>query len=105
MYAVIEIKGQQLVVRQGDLVRIPLVAEAEAGQTLEADRVLLVRSQESTLIGTPQVEGAVVHLEVLGHGRNRKITVFKKKRRKKYRRTRGHRQGYTEAVVARIAAA
>jgi large subunit ribosomal protein L21 len=105
LYAIIEIKGRQLVVREGDIVRIPYDGELEAGNTVKADRVLLVRDDKTTKIGNPEITGASVSLEVTGPGRERKILVYKKKRRKKYRRRQGHRQQYTEAVVARIAAA
>jgi large subunit ribosomal protein L21 len=54
-------------------------------------------------LGTPFVEGARVQAEILGHGRARKILVFKKKRRNKYRRLQGHRQGYTEIRIKGIA--
>ena len=105
MYAIIEIKGRQLIVREGDVVRIPYDGELESGKTVKADRVLLVRDDKSTKIGSPDIAGASVSLEVTGPGRERKIIVYKKKRRKKYRRKQGHRQQYTEAVVAKIAAA
>ncbi len=102
MYAVIEVKGRQLVVREGDVVRLPFYNDLEAGKKFDADRVLLLREEKSTDIGTPEVAGAKVSLEVLGHGRDRKVTVYKKKRRKKYRRLAGHRQHYTEAVVTGV---
>jgi large subunit ribosomal protein L21 len=105
LYAIIEIKGRQFVVREGDIVQIPFDSELEAGKTVKADRVLLVRDDKTTKIGSPDIAGASVSLEVTGSGRDRKILVYKKKRRKKYRRKQGHRQQYTEAVVARIAAA
>ncbi len=105
MYAVIEVKGRQMVVRDGDIVRIPFYGELEAGKTFKADRVLLIRKEKSTKIGTPVVSGASVSLEVLGHGRDRKVTVLKKKRRKNYRRIHGHRQKYTEAVITSIKSA
>ena len=102
MYAVIEVKGSQLVVREGDVVRVPYNGELEAGITFDAHRVLLLRQEKNTDIGTPEIEGAKVSLEVLRHGRDRKVTVLKKKRRKKYRRTQGHRQRYTEALVTGV---
>jgi len=105
VYAVIEIKSSQMVVREGDVVRIPYHEDLEAGKTLKADRVLLIRTDKKAKIGTPMVSGASVSLEILGHGRNRKVTVIKKKRRKNYRRITGHRQRYTEAVVTAIRAA
>jgi large subunit ribosomal protein L21 len=105
VYAVIEIKGRQLVVREGDVVRLPYDAGLDSGSTMNADRVLLVRDDKKTTVGQPDVSGVTVSLEVLGDGRDRKVLVYKKKRRKKYRRLSGHRQKYTEALVSRIAAA
>jgi large subunit ribosomal protein L21 len=105
VYAVIEVKSRQMVVREGDVVRIPYHEDMEAGKTLKADRVLLIRTDKKAKIGTPEVSGASVSLEILGHGRDRKVTVVKKKRRKNYRRITGHRQQYTEAVVTEIEAA
>ena len=102
MYAVIEVKGRQMVVSEGDVVRIPYHDGLEAGKNMDADRVLLLRSEKDTVIGTPEVSGASVSLEILGHGRDRKVTVYKKKRRKKYRRVIGHRQRFTEAVVTQV---
>jgi len=102
VYAVIEIKGLQMIVAEGDVIRIPFHDGLEAGTKVEADRVLLLRSGEDTVVGTPEVSGASVSLEILGHGRDRKVTVLKKKRRKNYRRVIGHRQRYTEAVVTQV---
>ena len=105
MYAVIEVKSRQMVVREGDIIRIPSHGDLEAGKTLKADRVLMIRTDKKAMIGIPEVSGASVSLEILGHGRDRKVTVVKKKRRKNYRRITGHRQQYTEAVVSAIKAA
>jgi len=102
VYAVIEVKGSQLVVREGDVVRVPYNGDLEAGKKFDADRVLLLRGENNTDIGTPEITGAKVSLEVLRHGRDRKVTVLKKKRRKNYRRIQGHRQRYTEALVTGV---
>ena len=104
MYAVIEHKGTQLVVREGDVVRLPFDGDLEPGKALKADRVLLLSDEEKTKVGRPEVSGATVSFEVLRHGRARKVLVYKKKRRKNYRRKAGHRQRFTEAVVSKIAA-
>ena len=105
MYAVIEIKGLQMVVSEGDVIRIPFHDGLEAGTKVDADRVLLLRGEKDTAIGTPEVPGANVSLEILGHGRDRKVTIVKKKRRKRYRRLIGHRQRFTEAVVTKVTTA
>jgi large subunit ribosomal protein L21 len=104
VYAVIEHKGSQLVVREGDVVRLPYDADLEPGKSFKADRVLLIGGDKKAKVGRPEVSGASVSFEVLDHGRARKVLVYKKKRRKDYRRKTGHRQHFTEAVVSKIAA-
>lgn len=102
MYAVVDIKGEQVIMREGEKVRIPFQAGLEEGATLELDRVLLIQTDKGTKVGSPLIEGAKVSLEVAGPVRDRKVLVYKKKRRKNYRRRAGHRQVYTEAVVSKI---
>ena len=72
------------------------------GDVVEIQRVLLLANEGKVQTGNPLVEGATVKAEVLGHGRDKKIRVFKMKRRKKYRRTQGHRQAFTELRVTEI---
>ena len=98
MYAVVEIAGQQVKVQEGDRIRVSRL-KAEAGETLTLDRVLLVSKDGETSIGRPQVDGAAVEASVLGHGKHDKITIFKMKRRKGYRRKNGHRQPFTELRI------
>ena len=100
MYAVVNIAGHQVKVDKGQRLRVPRL-QAEEGSTQEFTDVLLVSGDE-TKIGSPTVEGASVSATVVGHGRGDKIVVFKKKRRKKYRRRTGHRQDYTEIRVEDI---
>jgi len=104
VYAVIEHKGSQFVVREGDVVRLPFDGDLEPGKSFKADRVLLISGEKNTSVGQPEVSGASVSFEVLGRGRARKVLVYRKKRRKNYRRRAGHRQNFTEAVVSKIAA-
>ena len=98
MYAVVEISGSQMKVEEGDRVRVPRL-QADAGEKIVFDRVLLVSRDGDTLVGTPQVENAAVEARVLEHGLGRKITVFKMKRRKGFRRKNGHRQPFTELQI------
>jgi len=100
--AVVRIQDMQFRVSEDDLIRVPLL-EAEVGATLEFDEVLLVGGDE-TRVGTPLVEGAKVTAEVVEQGKADKIIVFKKKRRKDYRRTQGHRQPYTALRITGIQA-
>jgi len=103
MYAVVEVAGQQVKVQEGDRIRVSRL-KAEAGESLTLDRVLLVSKDGETSVGRPQVDGASVEASVLGHGKHDKITVFKMKRRKGYRRKNGHRQPYTELRIDGISA-
>ncbi len=103
MYAVVDIAGSQYKVREGDNIRVPRL-DAEEGASLTLPRVLLVGGGDEIKVGTPQVEGAAVEARVTGHGRADKIIVFKMKRRKNYRRKKGHRQPYTELQIEKIVA-
>jgi len=96
-YAVIETGGTQFRVQKGEMLRVPTIT-AEIGSTLEL-KPLAVSDGEKVVIGSPLVDSALVRCSVIEHGRGRKILVFKFRRRKHYRRTHGHRQGYTTIRV------
>ncbi|MDJ0523432.1 MAG: 50S ribosomal protein L21 [Planctomycetota bacterium] len=100
MYAVINDRGKQYTVKAGERLRVDLM-NAEPGSEVVFDRVLLVGGDE-VRVGRPVVDGASVKGTVLGEHKDRKIIVFKKKRRKKYRRKQGHRQRYTDVQVNEI---
>ncbi len=101
MYAIVEIAGKQFRVEKDAQVKVPLLA-SEVGKKVEFEKVLLVSDDSGVKIGTPVVEGAKVSAEVLEHGREKKIIVFKKKRRKGYRKKRGHRQHFTRIKIEDI---
>lgn len=101
MYAVVKIKNQQYRVSTDLTLQVPLFAN-EVGDTLNFNEVLMVSDGDDVKVGNPTIEGASVAAEVLSHGRSRKIVVFKKKRRKNYRRKNGHRQQYTEIKITGI---
>ncbi|HET9949098.1 MAG TPA: 50S ribosomal protein L21 [Longimicrobiales bacterium] len=104
-YAVFSTGGKQFRAEPGARLRIPTL-EAEPGTSVVFDRVLLAGDGQDTVqVGTPIVEGASVKAEVLRHGRADKVIVFKRKRRKNYRRKQGHRQGFTEIRVEDVALA
>ena len=107
MYAVIKTGGKQYRVAQGDVIKVERLA-GEVGQTIAFEHVLMVGSDgEGTgpRIGTPLVDGAQVTAEVLEQAKAPKVIVFKKKRRKNYRRKRGHRQLQTVLRIHDIALA
>ncbi len=101
MYAVIKTGGKQYVVNEGDTIKVEKLT-GEVGSTIEVGSVLAVGVGESVKIGTPTVEGASVKAEVLEHDRDKKIIVFKKKKRKGYSRKQGHRQDYTSLKISEI---
>ncbi|HEX6800648.1 MAG TPA: 50S ribosomal protein L21 [Ktedonobacterales bacterium] len=103
MYAVIETGGKQYRVSPGQTVEVELLA-AEPGTSVALDRVLLVSADGNTLVGTPIVPGAKVVGTVAREGRGPKIIVFKYKSKKRYRRTKGHRQDYTYLTITDIQA-
>ena len=101
MYAIIQTGGKQHWVEPGETIRVEQL-DAEIGEDIQFDDVLLVVNDKETLIGTPHVENSPVYAKVLDHGRGEKIKVVKMKRRKNYRRTQGHRQNYTELEILGI---
>ena len=101
MYAIIETGGKQVRVKPGIKIRVEKL-KAEVGENFQFDNVLLVAGDSETLVGNPHVESMPVIGKVLDHGRGDKIRVIKMKRRKNYRRTQGHRQGYTELQIVSI---
>lgn len=99
--AVIETGGKQYEVAPGSIVRVERL-EVPENETFETDKVLLVRTPDQILVGTPYVPGAKVIAKVLKHGRGKKIIVFKFKPKKRYMRKKGHRQWFTELRVEQI---
>lgn len=104
MYAVFQTGGKQFRAEPGVRLRIPTL-DVEPGESVTFEHVLLAGDGEagSVQIGTPTVDGASVKAEVLRHGRADKIIVFKRKRRKGYRKKQGHRQNFTEIRIDDVA--
>jgi large subunit ribosomal protein L21 len=98
-YAIVDIGGFQHRVSPGDRIR---VQRLEGTGSITLDKVLLVRENGAVKVGRPYVEGAAVTAKVLQEEKGRKVLVFKKKIRKQYRRTRGHRQIYTSLLIGKI---
>ena len=92
MYAVIETGGKQVRVEEGDVVDVERVAGAESGEDVFFDRVLMIGGEGEAEVGEPVIDGARVRASLVTDLRGPKIIVFKFKRRKGYRRRRGHRQ-------------
>lgn len=103
MYAIVEIAGQQFKVQKDMTVYVHRLADAE-GANVNFDKVLLVDNNGSVKVGAPVVEGASVTGKVLAHLKGDKVLIFKKKRRKGYRRLNGHRQAFTKIKIEDIKA-
>jgi large subunit ribosomal protein L21 len=98
--AIIRAGGKQFSVEMGATVRVPSLKQ-DVGASVDLE-VLSTTIDNKTMVGAPLVEGAKVSATVVDHGRAPKIIVFKKKRRKHYKRTQGHRQGYTTLKIDSI---
>ena len=103
MYAIIRTGGKQYRVRKGDVVRVERL-EGEVGTTVTLEDVLLIGGEGEPRLGGPRVEGASVVGTVVEQGRDAKVRVFKYKKRKHYRRTRGHRQSFTAVRIDAVRA-
>lgn len=99
-FAIIRSGGKQFRVEKGAKVRVPSL-KGEVGASVDLE-VLASADGKDTKVGAPLIEGAKVTATVVDHGRDAKIVVFKKKRRKHYKRTKGHRQGYTTLKIDAI---
>ena len=102
MFAIIKTGGKQYKIEAGDVLSVEKLA-AQPGQRVLFNQVLLIADDNETQIGTPYLEKAAVRALVLENFKDEKVIVFKKKRRKQYRRTRGHRQELTKLRVDLIA--
>ncbi|MBI4530781.1 MAG: 50S ribosomal protein L21 [Candidatus Latescibacteria bacterium] len=102
MYAIVNIAGSQFKVEKGDVIRVPKL-EATIGEHVTFDQVLLtLREEEGTVVGSPTVDRSHIVGKILGHDRAKKVLVFKKKRRKEYKKLNGHRQPYTAVLIEDI---
>ena len=103
MYAVIETGGKQYKVAPGEVLKIEKL-NTDVGSDVKFDKVLMASTESGLKIGTPTVDGATVTAEVIEHGKDKKVIVFKKKRRKGYKVKRGHRQHFTTVAIKAIEA-
>ncbi len=100
-YAVVETGGKQYLVKAGDKLQVETLA-GEPGATVTLERVLAVSDGKELRVGAPLVAGARVTAQILAHVRGPKLVAFKKKRRKGYRRKKGHRQALTTLLVTAV---
>lgn len=101
MYAVIETGGKQYRVSEGQMIRVEKI-DVEDGASLTIEKVLMLGKDDGPLVGTPYVSGASVAAKVVEHGKEDKVIIFKYRRKKNYRKFRGHRQMYTDLAIESI---
>ncbi len=103
MYAIVATGGKQYRVKEGEKLRVEKL-NAEAGDSVELDKVLLVGEGEDVKVGAPYLDGAKVTAKVAANGRGDKVKIIKFKRRKHHQKQMGHRQAYTEIEITGISA-
>lgn len=101
MYAVIEVGGKQYRVDQGDRIRVEKCG-AEPGDVITIDKVIMLGKDSGPVVGAPYVDGASVSAKVVENGKEDKVIIFKYRRKKNYRKFRGHRQMYTDLAIESI---
>ena len=101
MYAIIETGGKQYRAEPGGVLQVESL-QGEVGSMIDIPNVRLIQNETTPILGHPTIPEAHVKAEILRQGRTRSIRIFKKKRRKNYRRTKGHRQGFTQIRIAEI---
>lgn len=99
MYAIVKVGGLQFKATPNSIIRVPLLEE-EVGKSVTFDQVLLWSDDTNTTVGSPLVAGKSIQAEVVRHTRSEKLRIFKKHKRKKYRRRGNHRQWFTEVRIA-----
>jgi large subunit ribosomal protein L21 len=103
MYAVVATGGKQYKVQEGEVLRVEKLG-GEVGAAVSFDQVLMISNGETVQVGSPVLEGIAVRGHIVEQGKTKKILVFKYKRRKRYRRMRGHRQQFTAIQIDQIEA-
>ena len=101
MFAVVDVLGQQVKVSPAEKVYVPKLSE-DVGSSVTFNHVLLVADEDKVKIGNPYLKNLAVEAKILGHVKDEKVIVFKKKKRKGYRVRRGHRQQYTQVEITSI---
>ena len=102
MYAVIQTGGKQYRVSEGSTLKVEML-KAEQGASVELDKVLMITNGDDVKVGAPFIEGGKVTATVKAHGRGKKVTIIKFRRRKHHMKRQGHRQWFTELEVTGIA--
>jgi large subunit ribosomal protein L21 len=102
MFAIIEIAGKQFKVSQGDKIEVPKLKDKKEGDKIKIDKIFLKSDGKKIDVGTPYVAGSSVELVIKEHGKGEKIRVYKKKPKKRYEKTIGHRTQYTVVEIVSV---
>jgi large subunit ribosomal protein L21 len=101
MYAIVDIAGQQFKVQKDSKIFVHRL-DGDEGAEVSFDKVLLIENDDNVMVGEPVLEGAIVHAKILSHVKGGKVLVFKKKRRKGFKKLRGHRQFFSQILIEDI---
>ncbi len=104
MYAVVNSGGKQYRVKEGDILKVEKI-DGDVGTEVSFDNVLMFADGENVMIGQPELDQVAVRGQIIEQGKSKKIIVFKMRRRKRYRKTQGHRQSFTAVKIESIKAA
>ena len=102
MKATIKTQGRQFTVTEGDVLKVNSFPDTEAGDTIDINQVLMIGEGADARFGAPLIEGAIVKATILENKKDKKVIVFKKKRRKGYAKKNGHRQNFTRVMIEAI---
>ena len=103
MYALVEFAGKQFKIEEGDKIKVPYLTE-KIGSKVSLDKVLYFDNDNDKVVGAPFIDGMAIDAKIEEHGRDRKIIVFKFKRRKGYQKKNGHRQRYSVLTIGKLGA-
>ena len=103
MYALVEFAGKQFKIEEGSQIKVPYLAE-KIGSKVSIDKILYFDNDKDKVVGTPFIDGMAIDAKVEEHGKDRKIIVFKFKRRKGYQKKTGHRQRYSVLTIGKLGA-
>jgi len=101
MYAIVDIAGQQFKVQKDSKIFVHRL-DGDEGAQVSFDKILLIENDDKVLVGEPLLEGALIHAKILSHVKGDKVLVFKKKRRKGFKKLRGHRQFFSQILIEDI---
>jgi large subunit ribosomal protein L21 len=101
MYAIVDIAGKQIRVEKDQIIKVPYISQ-DVGALIELDRILLLDDDKNVKIGQPMIKGVKVSAKILEHGKDSKVIILKRKRRKGHKKKMGHRQDFSKIQIKKI---